>query len=98
MKKFVFLYNFEPNEASADDSMDVWMAWFTSINASIIDMGNPFMEGLNVTKDSTSAITADKNPITGYTLIKALDMDAAVAIAKSCPSKTGVQVYEAVEM
>lgn len=26
------------------------------------------------------------------------DMDAAIAIAKTCPSQTGLQIYEAIEM
>jgi len=98
MKRFVFLYNSEPNGGAGDDSMDVWMTWFTSINDSVQEMGNPFMPGINVTSDSATEITVDKNPISGYTIIKAADMDAAIAIAKTCPSKTGVQVYEAIEM
>lgn len=98
MKKFVFLYNAEPNADAEDDSMDVWMAWFTSIGESILEMGNPFMPGMNVTSNSATEITVDKNPITGFTVIKAADMDAAIAIAKTCPSKTGLQVYEAIEM
>jgi hypothetical protein len=38
------------------------------------------------------------NPISGYTVIKAKDMDGAIAIAKTCPSQSGLQVYEAIEM
>ena len=98
MKKFVFLYNSEPNDAPSDDVMDIWMKWFDSIKENVTEMGNPFMEGMNVTSNSASVITADRNPITGYTVIKAVDMDAAIAIAKTCPSKTGLQLYEAVEM
>ena len=98
MKKFVFLYNSEPNEGASDDAMDVWMAWFESIKESVAEMGNPFMPGMNVTSTSATEIPVANNPITGYTVIKAADMDAAIAIAKTCPSKTGLQLYEAIEM
>jgi hypothetical protein len=43
-------------------------------------------------------IPPENNPISGYTVIKAEDLDAAIAIAKTCPGKSGMQVYEAIEM
>lgn len=98
MKKFVFLYCAEPNEVPGDESMEIWMAWFNSISESIQEMGNPLMPGVLVTKDSSTEIPPEKNPISGYTVIKAADLDAAIAIAKTCPSKTGLQVYEAIQM
>ena len=98
MKKFVFLYNSDPNEVPSDDAMDVWMTWFDSIKESLLDMGNPFMGGMLVTSSSASAITSEMNPMSGYTVIKAEDMDAAVAIAKTCPGQSGMNVYEAMEM
>lgn len=98
MKKFVFLYNSNPNEVPSDDVMDVWMTWFDSIKESVTEMGNPFMGGMLVTSTSASAIPEANNPISGYTVIKAADMDAAIAIAKTCPGQSGMQVYEAIEM
>ncbi|MDP1852107.1 MAG: hypothetical protein Q8K48_06810 [Candidatus Planktophila sp.] len=98
MKKFVFLYNSEPNATPSDSDMDVWMTWFESIKESVTEMGNPFMGGMLVTSDSASVIPPEKNPISGYTVIKAVDIEAAIAIAKSCPSQTGLQLYEAIEM
>ena len=98
MKKFVFLYNSEPNETPSDDVMDVWMSWFNSIAGSILEMGNPFNGGTLVTADSSSVIPPENKPISGYTVIKAEDLDAAIAIAKTCPGKSGMQVYEAIEM
>ncbi len=98
MKKFVFLYNSNPNEVPNDDVMDVWMVWFNKIMDSIVEMGNPFTDGMLVASGKSSMIPEDRNPISGYTVIKAKDMDAAIAIAKTCPGQSGLQVYEAVEM
>ncbi|MEI7698129.1 MAG: YciI family protein [Actinomycetes bacterium] len=98
MKKFVFLYNSNPNEVPIDDVMDVWMVWFNKIMESIVEMGNPFTDGMLVASGRASTIPEDRNPISGYTVIKAKDMDEAIAIAKTCPGQSGLQVYEAVEM
>ncbi|TRZ54936.1 MAG: hypothetical protein D4S00_07895 [Streptomycetaceae bacterium] len=98
MKKFVFLYNSNPNEVPSDSVMDVWMVWFTAISKSIVEMGNPFTDGTLVSAGRASTIPEDKNPISGYTVIKAKDMDEAIAIAKTCPGQSGLQIYEAVEM
>ena len=98
MKKFVLLYNFDPKEVPSDEGMDIWMKWFTKIGKSILDMGNPFMGGMLVTAKKSKKITPSMNPITGYTIIKARNMDAAIKIAQSCPGKAGMQVYEAMEM
>ena len=98
MKKFVFLYNSEPNAIPSASDMDVWMLWFDSIKESIVDMGNPFTDGMLVTSGPAAKIAPKMNPISGYTVIKANDMDGAIAIAKTCPSQSGLQVYEAIEM
>jgi hypothetical protein len=98
MKKFVFLYNSEPNAVPNDSDMDVWMQWFDSIKESIVEMGNPLTDGTLVTAGPAVKIAPKMNPISGYTVIKAKDMDGAIAIAKTCPSQSGLQVYEAIEM
>ena len=97
MKKFVFLYNTD-TDGAADGDMDPWMKWFGAIGESIVDMGNPLMEGMNVSSSGATKISADKHPVSGYSVIKAEDMAAALVIAKGCPGKSGLQVYEAIEM
>lgn len=78
--------------------MAVWMKWFETIKESTLDMGNPLMEGMLVTSAGASKISPEMNPTSGYIVIKAEDMNAAVAIAKTCPGTGGMQVYEAMEM
>ena len=98
MKKFIFLYNSEPNAVPSDSVMDVWMQWFDSIKESIVEMGNPLTDGMLVTSGPATKIAPKMNPISGYSVIKAKDMEGAITIAKTCPSQTGLQVYEAIEM
>lgn len=94
MKKFLFIYN----ASKGADSNDEWMTWFTSIGQSMVDMGNPFDGGKIVTADGAKDITEWSDFVGGYSLVNAADMDAAVALAKGCPNKTGVRVFEAIPM
>jgi len=95
-KKFVFLsigYT-EPTK----EIMDAWMAWFKKIEKYVVDRGNPFAPGKEITSSGIKDLPLDKGAITGYTIIEAKDMDEAVKIAKDCPIITSLRVYEAVEM
>jgi S1-C subfamily serine protease len=94
VKKFLFIYN-ASNDADSDDA---WMTWFTSIGQSVVDMGNPFNGGKIVTSAGAKDITEWSDFVGGYSLVNALDMDAAIALAKGCPNKAGVRVFEAIPM
>jgi hypothetical protein len=68
-----------------------WTAWFERLDATLVDRGNPVFS--STTLGSTGADTA----LGGYTLVSADDLDAAVALAKSCPALShggGVEVGE----
>jgi len=95
MKKFLFIYNASNDDEGGDE---VWMKWFTDIGHSIEDMGNPFDGGMLVKPSGASEITEWSDFVGGYSLINAEDMAAAVQIAKGCPNKAGVRVFEAISM
>ena len=69
--------------AEQKKSMEEWMNWFKKQGQSIVDAGNPTMANKLVNKSGVKAITGKK--VTGYSIFKANDIDAAVAIAKSSP-------------
>ena len=96
MKKFVFLYyGFEP---PTEEIKDAWKSWFASIGDKIVDSGNPFGAGREITPKGSQELSLDNGAITGYSIINAESIDEAEEIAKGCPSATGVRVYEAVSM
>ena len=79
--------------------MSAWTEWFTSLGAAVKDPGNPFTPG------AAKTITGDGNvrdggvaPTgSGYSVISADSLDAAVDLAKGCPVLMGgaeVSVYE----
>ena len=98
MKKFVFLYNVSNEDENSKDETDAWMSWFHSIGKSIVDMGNPLIGGKEVKAKVATDVTLEMGMVSGYTIINAPDMDAAIEIASGCPSKTGMRIYESVPM
>ena len=96
MKKFVFLhYGYE---TPTQEIMDAWGKWFASIGDKIVDSGNPFGPGREITHTGTKELPHDKEAITGYLIINADNIDEAEEIAKDCPIITSVRVYEAMSM
>ena len=76
------------------------MNWFGSIGESLLDPGNPFTQGCTVATDGTST-DGGVAGLTGYSIIDAENLSAAVAVAGGCPvlaNGGGLQVYEAMAM
>lgn len=84
--KFVFAYHggvMPETEAEQKATMEAWGAWMGGLGKALVDMGNPI--GQSATLGSDGAPTDNSNPLTGYSLVEAADMDAAVEMAKGCP-------------
>lgn len=96
MKKFVFLYY--GFETPTQEVKDAWNQWFASIGDKLVDGGNPFGPGREITPNGTKELPLNDEAVTGYSIINAASMDEAEKIAKGCPTITGVRVYEAVPM
>lgn len=96
MKKFVFLA--VGYETPTKEIQDAWMQWFGLIKDHIVDGGNPFGPGMEITSGGVKQLPHDKEAITGYTIINAESMEEAVKLAESCPIITGIRVYEAMSM
>ena len=88
MKKFMLLHiGFEQ---PTPEIMDAWKAWFADVNGEHCG----FMGGREITADGASELPWGPDAMTGYSLIEAESMDAAIAIAKSNPFITAIRVYE----
>jgi hypothetical protein len=95
VKKFLFIYNASNDDDGSDDA---WMEWFTSIGKSVVDIGNPFEGGVLVKQNNVNDITEWADFVGGYSLVNSEDMASAVILAKGCPNKAGVRVFEAIPM
>jgi ferredoxin len=96
MKKFVFIY--VGSMPSTPEVYEAWGKWFESISDKIVDSGNPFGVGVEVTTAGTKTLPTGADSITGYTIIKAESLEVAEEAARGCPSANGVRVYEALAM
>ena len=104
MPKYVFAYHggsIAESPAAHADAMAAWGAWFGSLGEAVIDGGNPTGQSKTISADGSVKNGGGANPVTGYSLITATDIDAALAHAKGCPILTvggSVEVAEALDM
>jgi YCII-related domain len=76
--------------------MEAWGAWFGGLAAAVVDGGNPCGPSKNIASNGTVSDGAPSQ-ISGYSVIKADNLDAATKMAKGCPilaSGGSVEVYE----
>lgn len=81
--------------------MAAWGAWYEKMGAAIVDGGNPFGASKHVSASGVGDGPVSTPPATGYTVIAADSLDAAVASVDGHPHvKHGgqVSVYETFQM
>ena len=98
MKKFVLLYTGTRDQAPTDESIAAWGEWFASIGDKLVDAGNPFGQGREVSTGNTTELSPSATGVTGYTLINAQDIDEAEKVALAHPTVESILVYEAMPM
>lgn len=102
MPKFILAYHGGKAPESKEEGekvMAAWGAWFEGLGKAVVDPGNP----AGMSKTVSSGGVADNggaNPLSGYSLVNADSIDAAVEMAKGCPilDVGTVEVAEAIEM
>ena len=104
MPKYVLAYHgggMAATEADQAAVMQAWIAWFDSLGGAVVDGGNPTGQSKTVGAGGAVSDGGGANPLSGYSLISADGIDAAVALAKGCPilqSGGSVEVAEALDM
>jgi hypothetical protein len=68
--------------------MKAWTDWFGRLGDALVDGGNPVGAVKTIGADG-SVSNGGSNPSTGYSVIEADGIDAAVATAKGCPILVG---------
>ena len=91
MKKFMLLhYGFE---LPTPEIMAAWGSWFESIADVQVAQGG-FSGGREISNDGTKDLPWDRESITGYNIIEAESLDAAVEIAQGNPFIDSIRIYE----
>lgn len=89
MSKFVFAYHggsaMPESEAEQAEIMEAWGQWFGVLGEAVVDGGAPTGAARTVAPDGSASEGGGANPLTGYSLIEAPDLDAATEMARGCP-------------
>ncbi len=102
MTNYILLYSggrMPENEAEQKAIMNDWNAWFTRLGGAVVDQGNPFTPMVkSIASDGRVSDGPDGMMMaSGYSIIKADSLDAAVAMARGCPVLKGgakISVFE----
>ena len=90
-KRFLLLHvGFTP---PTPEIMKAWGAWMASLKSTQLDVGG-FMGGTEITQTGERALTWDANSQTGYNIIEAKSLEAALDVARRAPFITAIKVYE----
>lgn len=107
MKKFIVIY-YAPIDAMKQmagmtkeqqaEGMKGWMEWAKKCGKGLVDLGNPLMGGKALSPGGKS--TDSKKDVTGYSVLEAKDMDAAIKLLQGHPhlgwnAACSIEVYEA---
>lgn len=76
--------------------MKAWTDWFGVLGDALVDGGNPVSQVRTIAANG-SVSNGGANPSSGYSILKADSLDAAVALAKGCPVLAGGASVEVAE-
>lgn len=101
MANFVLLYSggsMPETPAEQAEVMQAWGAWFGSLGSSLVDGGNPFTPAAkSIASNGTVSDVPAGSMASGYSIIKADSLNAAVDMASRCPVLLGgaqISVFE----
>ncbi|MDH3680081.1 MAG: hypothetical protein OEV40_09065 [Acidimicrobiia bacterium] len=104
MTKYVLTYHggsgMPEDPAEIERLMGAWGTWFEGMGEAVVDGGNPFGDSTTVSPDGSTS-SGRSIDVSGYSILNADSLEAAVDLAKGCPVLEGggtVQVSEALEM
>lgn len=89
MPKYIFAYHGGAGAPTTPEDgakqMEKWNAWFASMPAgAATDMGAPVGKSTTVSAKGV-ADDGGPNPLSGFSMVEAADLEQAVAIARDCP-------------
>lgn len=104
MSKYLFVYHGGSVPETKEEQakvMDAWGQWFGSLGSAVVDGGNPVGKSSTVQSNGSVVDNGGSNPVSGFSLIEASDVDDAVTKAQGCPilgAGGSVELAEALDM
>lgn len=102
MPQFILAYHGgkKPDtQEEIDAVMAQWQAWIEGLGAAAVNPGAPVGMSKTVSADGV-ADNGGSNPLSGFSVVEAPDIDGAVAMAKDCPHRKHgtIEVAEILKM
>ncbi len=100
MTNYLLLYSggsMPASEAEQKAVLKDWETWFGKVGSNLVDGGNPFTPMARAIASDGKVSNGVSSMASGYSIIKADSLDAAVSMAKSCPVLKGgakISVFE----
>jgi hypothetical protein len=100
MANYVLVYHGGGMPESQEEGakiMQAWNDWFHKLGDALVDGGNPASATRTIA--TNGSVSDDPSGPSGYSILKADSLDAAVELAKGCPVLAGgasIQVVETV--
>jgi hypothetical protein len=87
-----------PEEGAAH--MGRWKEWVANLGDAVVNPGTPLMQTKFLIEGGGEADIMDGLPLTGFSVVKAEDMDSAMKMASGCPflEMGSLQISQMMEM
>ena len=98
MANYVLVYHGGAMPESKEEGAKVvqaWTAWFAQLGDAVVDGGNPASKTRRIAADGS--VSDDPAGPSGYSILKADSLDAAVELAKGCPVRAAGASIQVVE-
>jgi YCII-related domain-containing protein len=102
MSEYIYAYHggkMPDNPEEGAKLMARWGSWVEGIGAAMINPGNPV--GMSHTVSASGVVeNGGSNPLSGYSVVRADSLNAAIEMAKDCPhlDHGTIEVAEIMEM
>ena len=104
MANYLLVYKGGGMAATPEEQQQVmaaWGQWFGGLGQAIVDGGNPFSGQARSIGADGSVSDGASSGLSGYSILKADDLNAATTMAKGCPILTSggsIEVYETLQV
>ena len=98
MANFLLLYHGGKMPETPEDGaqvMKAWTDWFGQLGGALVDGGNPVSQSRTISPGGS--VSDGGSDVSGYSVIKADSLGAAVELAKGCPVLLGDSRVEVAE-
>ncbi len=103
MSNYVIAYHGGKKPESPEEEaahMAKWKAWIGGLGDAVVNPGTPLGKSKTVSSDGVTD-GGGSNPLLGFSIVRADSMDAALEIARACPTLNlhgTIEVAEVMEM